>query len=247
MVGVLEHSTTSPLLIRYGSFFLLMALLVLMIVPRSRRYWLAIQHRRQSAVHHPEDGLAKPQPAPCQEQPQPAQLYISLSLRGPKQAFNVFGKVFLSVLVLAEYTVFSLHPLYQLAILIGSLLLGLLAALSGAFMRNKSSMQRIDVSANGIASHYLMNDMQINWHDARLFATYKNIKFLNRGASPDQIYELVGEQAVVRWSKQRMPIKAIATEPAMSVEEYERWLEQLHGYITERTQLPLHDLDKAFD
>jgi hypothetical protein len=247
LLGVLDRNNTSPLLFRYGIFVLLLALLVLVSVPRTRRYWLTIQHRRQIAVQHPEDGLATPQPGPSQEQPQPAQLYISMSIRSQKQAFKVFGTVFLIFLVLAEFIVFSLNPLYQLAMLIGSLLLGLLAALSGAFMRNKSNMQRIDVSTNGIASHYLTNDAQINWHDARLFATYKNIKLLNRGAPPNQIYELVGEQAVVRWSKQRMPIKAITTEPAMSGEEYERWLEQLHGYITERTQLPLHDLDKAFD
>nr|MBA2392486.1 hypothetical protein [Ktedonobacteraceae bacterium] len=236
---------TGSLIFRYGVFVLLFALLIWLIIPTTQRYWFNIQRRRQSAVQHPEHGLAAPQPGPTQEQPQPTRLYISMITNSTSHAFKQFGLLFIVFLAVIELLVFSLNPLYQLAILVGSLLLAGVSVLFGNLMRNKSTMQRIDVNANGIASHYILNDTQINWQDARLFATYKSFKLLNIGTPTTQIYELVGEQAVVRWSRQSVMIRTITTEPALSVEEYARWLQQLHGYISERTQLPLHDLDKV--
>lgn len=233
-----------PYLLRYGIFMVVIALLLQLVLPRSRRFWLTIQRRRQLAVQDPQQMLATNQPSPSQDPPQPAKIYVSAYASRQKQLRNTFIIFFIMLGFVAEIFFFSLNPLYQLAILGGTLLLSILLTLLTVFNKSKTAMRRIDVSSNGLATHYITTDAQINWEDVRLFATYKNIRLFNRNATTDHIYELVGEQAVVRWSDIDSPDKVITTEPSMSREEYERWIAQLHGYITEKTHLPLHDLDQ---
>jgi hypothetical protein len=82
------------------------------------------------------------------------------------------------------------------------------------------------------------------WNDARLFA----VTGPGRSGSPPVSYEVSSAAVKVRWVRIQPTMPhwflqpRFATEPTVSIEEYDRKMEQLLGLITARTGLPLYDL-----
>ncbi|GCE08251.1 hypothetical protein [Dictyobacter aurantiacus] len=107
-----------------------------------------------------------------------------------------------------------------------------------------TTQQRIEVNAQGISTRINMIDGYIGWQDARLFARYRIMQPLIKSPR-GQYYEIASQQTVVRWLANRSRVAPITTRPKMKQEQYERWLQDLAGYITERTSLSLVDLDNV--
>jgi hypothetical protein len=94
------------------------------------------------------------------------------------------------------------------------------------------------------AGKLLEADSQMGWQDVRLFSVYQGLQLL-KGVSRMQVYELASEQTVVRWSWSRSRFQSFTTEPRMSQEAFDAWMEHLHGYVEAQTNLPLMELDIA--
>ncbi|GCE31583.1 hypothetical protein KDA_70670 [Dictyobacter alpinus] len=223
-----------------GMLFVVFAF-TLGILSISQRYWQRIASLRQRASQTPATFEVSPQPTPTTEILQPASLIIR----------NRFSYLFI-IFFVESFIIWSLingslinallHQRLESTGLLISLVLALLMSVLMTPFIQRASQRRIEVSAHGISTRLNMVDSYINWQDARLFARYQNMQLRQR-STRNRYYELASQQTVARWLVNRNHFSFITTEPKMSQEQYENWLQALDGYITARTQLPLLDLD----
>ncbi|GCE31459.1 hypothetical protein KDA_69430 [Dictyobacter alpinus] len=206
----------------------------------ARRYWLRQQKQRELSKQTPERFRASIQPQPVSTPPQPGKLDVKIS---PLYLFSV---TFISLLVISFLLVeviFRQTGLYLLYILLGCMLLSLFSAITTVALSGKRYQRRIEVWPNGITSRISIMESQINWQDVTSFIRYRGLRIIP-GQSKIQIYELTGDNTVVRWQWPHNQLRFQKTDPTMTPKEHDRWMEHLSGYIVERTGLPLLDLDE---
>ncbi|GCE08253.1 hypothetical protein KDAU_55820 [Dictyobacter aurantiacus] len=85
------------------------------------------------------------------------------------------------------------------------------------------------------------------WQEICFFATYKgpSTPLLLSTSKHDRYYELASPQRIIRWRYQSRRAPQMTTQPELDQQAYDRWHQQLLGYIQARTNLPLVDLDSV--
>ncbi|GLV55429.1 hypothetical protein KDH_22730 [Dictyobacter sp. S3.2.2.5] len=245
----LTHSLFMPALPGFGNAFwlvigiLLFIMLVLsaVILLASQRYWQHLNCQRQRAIQQPDAFLAQSQPIHIVEPPQP----VSLIIR--PRAYRLFIMFFIEGFFLGSLLNNSLfNAIIHQRLALSGLISPFIFALSlGIFMTpfiQRSTQQRIEVNAQGISTRLNMIDSHINWQDARLFTRYRILQLFSKPPR-SQYYEIASQQTVVRWLANRSRVATVTTQPKMNQQQYELWLRDLSSYITQRTNLPLVDLD----
>jgi hypothetical protein len=222
-----------------GILLLVLTLIFLGIIRISRSYWKRIGQLRPEALQQPERFRARIQPTPFKELPQPASLRIHTRriMLVPLIFIESFVFWFLFCAIL-----FGLAGNRLFITLIISLLAGLLMSMFLTPVVEKANERRIEVTPDGLTSRFGGADSQMSWQDARLFSVYQGLQLL-KGASRIQVYELASEQTVVRWVWSRSRFQIFTTEPRMSQEAFDAWMEHLHGYVEAQTNVPLIELD----
>jgi hypothetical protein len=227
----------------FGNFllvmgFLLLALMLAMsvIILLAQRYWRRIGRLRLAALQQPQLFQASLQPSAHAELPQPASIRLRTSRVWVWTIGFVEGFI---VWFLVGVAVFKLSLLSSM---ISSLVFGLLMSSFISMLNSRVGEQRIEVTPEGIKTRFANVDSYLNWWDARLFARYTGQGLFNR-PTRTQTYELASEHMVVRLPRLQSRLQMYTTEPKMSREELERWLNNLQGYMVERTGLTLMDLD----
>jgi membrane protein YdbS with pleckstrin-like domain len=240
-----RHTTSFPPvdvvnpLLWIGGLFLILTVFLFLILFYSGRYWNRIRRKRREVLQQPEHFLVPGQPAAHGEQPLPATMHIRIR----KRFFlpMLFIESFVVSLILTG--VFFQWP--HKSLLVTLIITLCFASLMSLFMLpivSRSSGYRIEVRSDGIATRYGTVDSYVSWDDARLFARYGALRLIKR-SSHIQLYELASERTVVRWQWSHSRLGTMMLTPQMSREEFDRWLEQLQGYIVARTGLSLMDLD----
>lgn len=217
----------------FGLSFILWLFLVV------RRYWIKINYRRTRSKLDPGRYQLQQQPQAVDMLPQPGKLKLQVS-RGFLFGLT-FGIAFIMFFVLLE-AMLRQTGFYLLLILLISLFISLFSSVLSVAVSGKRYQRRIEVGLNGITSSMSVMESQMGWQEARRFLRYRGLHIFPR-RSKVEIYELVGDNTVVRWHWMHNRLRFMTTEPKMSPEEYDRWMEQMTGYIIERTGLPLLDLD----
>ncbi|GCE08398.1 hypothetical protein [Dictyobacter aurantiacus] len=216
-----------------GVFWILWLFLVV------RRYWLQINVRRTRSKLEPARYQLPQQPRAVSAPPQPGRL--GLHVNGGFLFGVTSGMSFIVLLVLTEI-ILRQTGLYLLITVGIALFVALFSAVFTVALRGKRQQRRIEVSSNGITSRAGVLESQMGWQEARRFLRYRALRIFP-GRAKTEIYELVGDNTVVRWNWQHNRLRFVYTDPKMSPDEYDRWMEQLIGYVIERTGLPLLDLD----
>lgn len=205
----------------------------------ARRYWMRVKQRRTHSAQEPARYQVQQQPLAVSAPPQPAKLKLQVS-RGFLFVLT-FSIAFIMFFVLLE-AMLRQTGFYLLLIVLISLFISLFSSVLSVAVRGKRYQRRIEVGLNGITSSMSVMESQMSWQEARHFLRYRGLRIFPR-RSKVEIYELVGDNTVVRWQWMHNRLRFMNTEPKMSPEEYDRWMEQMTGYIIERTGLPLLDLD----
>jgi len=224
------------------SGLLLLGVMVLILsgATFARKYWEIVAKKRQEALWQPERFLVSAQPSPYPQLPSPASVHI----RTRKIVFFLISWVTNFVLWLLFTTVIFQQPHRSfLGVLIVAFLWALFMSLFTLPLTGRSLESRIEVRADGISTRFGTIDTHMKWEEARLFARHGRRRRINNSSPRVQNYELAGEHKVVRWQELRSRRWMLSIEPQMSQEEFDRWLEQLHGHIVAHTGLPLLDLD----
>ncbi|GCE31581.1 hypothetical protein KDA_70650 [Dictyobacter alpinus] len=111
--------------------------------------------------------------------------------------------------------------------------------------RNQPRYPYVEVSQDGIAAAMDKIREPLPWQDICFFATYQGpyTPFMLTSSKHARYYELASPQRIIRWQYQPKRSPLIAIQPKLDQAAYDRWHQQLLGYIKERTNLPLVDLD----
>ncbi|GLV55427.1 hypothetical protein KDH_22710 [Dictyobacter sp. S3.2.2.5] len=137
-----------------------------------------------------------------------------------------------------------------MALLIGVITAALLciAVLVTVYVqRNKPKWPYVEVSEGGIAAAMDKIREPLLWQNIYFFATYKGppTHFALSTSKHARYYELASPQRIIRWRYQPRLAPQMTTRPELDQQAYDRWHQQLLGYIRERTSLPLVDLDRV--
>ncbi|GHO88844.1 hypothetical protein KSZ_68500 [Dictyobacter formicarum] len=113
--------------------------------------------------------------------------------------------------------------------------------------RNKPKWPYVEVHEDGIAAALDKIGEPLPWQDICFFATYKGppTPFAIGTNKYARYYELASHQRIIRWRHHPRLSPWMATRPVLDQAAYNRWQQQLLGYIKERTSLPLVDLDSV--
>ncbi|GCE24142.1 hypothetical protein [Dictyobacter kobayashii] len=207
------------------------------------RYWRALQQKRQLAFWQPENYLASDQPIPSLELPQPTRIATTTKLN------TLFLLILLYSFILMVLICVSLPnlPLFNtLLISTGvALMVGILALITTYVQRRKPKWPYVEVRENDIAAALDKIREPLPWQNIRFFATYKGPSTLFTVGTNKytRYYELATPQKIIRWRHQFKLSSWLETRPALDQDAYDHWHQQLLGYIKERTNLPLVDLD----
>jgi hypothetical protein len=226
-------------LLTIGIMFLILVLLLVVVMQYSRSYWNRIARKRQEALQQPERFRTLVPPETLAEQPSPSTMRIRL-----RKTF-LFPLLFVENFVIWFIFTTVIFHWPQKNLLVTVISIGCIALLMSVLflpILGRSGGWRIELRADGIATRYGTVDTYVSWKDARLFARYGALRLAQR-SSRIQLYELASEHSVVRWQWSHSRLWTTMLEPEMSREEFDRWLEQLQGYVMVRTSLPLMDLD----
>ncbi|MDQ2714731.1 MAG: hypothetical protein M3Z08_07485 [Chloroflexota bacterium] len=251
LIGKLSHNTgsifslfsggSSNFFLVVGAILLACMFLLLGIMQLTQHYWQRIGHLRSEALQQPERFRARVQPTPALELPQPASIRIRTrrSVMLPLLFIEYFVLFFLFFALL-----FGLEGNHLIIALVVCVLASLVMSVYFRSSTQKAQERRIEVTPAGISSRFGGVDTQIHWQDVRLFAVYRGMQLFKR-ASRTQVYELASTQTAVRlqWSHSRF--QTFATEPEMSQQTFDAWMEHLNGYFVAQTHLSLVELDTA--
>ncbi|GCE22482.1 hypothetical protein [Dictyobacter kobayashii] len=224
-----------------GILILLSVGFSLWIFLMARRYWMRINQRRTLSAQEPARYQVQPQLLAVNTPPQPGKLKLQMS-RGFLFGLT-FGISFIIIFALME-ALLRQTGLYLLIILLVAVFISLFSSIVTMALTGKRYQRRIEVWSNGITSSISVLESQMGWQEARRFQRYRGLRLLP-GRAKLEIYELVGDNTVVRWHWMHNRLRFVNSEPKMSPEEYDQWMEQMTGYIIERTGLPLLDLDTS--
>jgi hypothetical protein len=231
-------NTTDDVLVFLGIALLLLAVLLFLLSVSLRGYWSSIQKARQNALHQPQHFLLEPQPVAINELPQPNGIQWKMKRNIQFLYFFMFYFVFSAIL---DY--FINNPAFTIKHILITLITALLfATIMTAFSTlstKRTGTQTVSITEAGITSRIAGIETFTKWEDARLFTCYRErILGLTRKAVQ---YELVSEQTIVRWGQPKT-LRLLQVEPSMDQQQFERWHEQLRGYVVGRTGLPLVEL-----
>ena len=100
--------------------------------------------------------------------------------------------------------------------------------------------QLIEVTDEGLRTHYKGQDNSIRWSDVHLFAYYG--VFSDAHGRRTYTYEVSGSETVVKWTEYRRKNRMWFIKTNVPFEEYRKHMLALNGMIAARTSLQLHDL-----
>lgn len=228
-------------LLSLGVVLLICMLLLLGLMQLTQRYWQRIGQLRSEALQQPERFRSQVQPTPAMELPQPASIRIHTRriVMLPLLFIECFVLLFLFFALL-----FGLEGNHLIIALVVCVLASLGMSMFFTSSTQKAQERRIEVTPAGISSRLGGVDTQIAWQDARLFSVYQGMHMFRR-ASRMQTYELASTQTVVRLQWPHSRFQTFATEPEMSQQAFDAWMEHVNGYIAAQTHLPLMELDAA--
>ena len=227
------------MLLVFGAIMLVVLLFALVFLVLAQRYWKRIARLRPQALQEPERFIARVQPAPYMELPQPA------SVRIHTRRMVMVPLMFIENVVLWFLFSAFLFGLGGNRLFIAVVLAVLASLVMSAFLTSfteKAQERRIEVTPAGITSQFGGISSQIRWQDARLFSSYRGVQLRKRNARA-RVYELASEQTAVRWQWPHARFQVFTTEPEMSQQAFDAWMEHVNGYIEEQTRLPLMELD----
>jgi hypothetical protein len=232
----------------FGVLFLLLALFLFITTRNSQRYWKRIGQLRQAAFLEPERYTAHQQPVAHKELLQPASILIRLGRRSIIWSIIITFVVYFLINFSFHFFPDDYRSLVSLLIstALSSLVYGIGMGVLSFYAQRNTGKQRIEITSDGITTRMNHIDSYIHWQDIRLFARYRSLKLFNNNTSKPYTYtyELAGTDVVVRISvSPKSSLAGRKVEPVMTYEELEHWHEQLYGYIVQRTNLPLLDLE----
>ncbi|WP_126557408.1 hypothetical protein [Dictyobacter kobayashii] len=202
-----------------------------------------MQRKRQQAFAQPASYQASYQPVPAPQIPQPDRVVTTTKVSAILLIILLFSFIFLTVMGVLSFSISLL-----VALLIGAVItlaIGILLFIATYIERSKPKWPYVEVSEDGIATAIDKIRQPIPWQDICFFATYKGpstpIKINSDKYAP--YYELASPQRIIRWQYHSRLSPRIKIQPELDQAAYDRWHQQLLGYIKERTGLPLVDLD----
>jgi hypothetical protein len=161
------------------------------------RFWKRIAQRRALALHDAQSFIAASQPWPIESAQLPQTIRVKTNFK-----LLLYGALILLAVVTIFVVLLSLSTLKLESILIvlSSILLPCaLLIILFPLIYGRIYFQSIEVTEEGVTTHYLGETQHIRWEDARLFARYDAIN--TQGRNPIfQTYELTDDQTVVRWN-----------------------------------------------
>ena len=212
------------------------------------RFWKRIASKRYAVmmsnqiiqVQPVTDGLVQALPQALRIRQQPRKLIITSII----SSTILFLVVFLALILFFGWDM-RWVPLAAIILLI-AIIIFVIAILVGF---NSKFITYVELFPEGIRTYFGGRAYSIRWQHIRVFARYENILPLNlrRGKrKPHFVYELsgisgTGETIVAYW--QLPAYQGMIIEPPMTLEQYERYPEQLAALITARTGLSLLDFD----
>jgi hypothetical protein len=231
----------SSFLLAFGAIMLVVLLFALSYLRLAQGYGKRIGQLRPEALQQPERFRAREQPAPYMELPQPASIRIHSRriVMMPLTFIENFVLWFLSFALL-----FGLGGNRLFIALVISLLASLVMIAFLTPFIEKAQERRIEITPGGIISRFGGVNSQVRWQDARLFSSYRGVRLFKR-SSRAQVYERASEQTVVRWLWPHSRFQMFTTEPEMSQQAFDTWMEHVNGYVNAQTHLPLVELDTA--
>lgn len=232
----------------------LLYLLVWYVVIKRWRFIFRLARKRRLAVSHQADfPTVELTESQMLTMISPSRLIQRLNKRLP-----IIVTVFLTAIILGfiwiYVLVFNLPSKVDLsftliALAIASLfIIGLMIIfffMSG--MRNEG-MQSITLTDEDITVR--SGDGQVHslqWHEIQLFATYRLFSSFGFRKKGSLAYEVSSAHLVVRWvqaSEQQLLSGSILTEPEMTVEQYQRYMQMICAVIAHKTGLPLYAFDE---
>ncbi len=235
----LSSGRFSNFLLFFGVLMLVLLLFLLPILRVVSRYWNRIARVRVEAMRQPERFRSQVQPTRCMELPQAA----SVRIQGRRSVMLplMFVEAFVLWFVFFAF-LFGLGGSHLFVALGTSVLFGLVMGLFLSSVIRQAQEQRIEVTPYGISSRYGGVSSQMRWRDARLFSCYRGPRLFKKN-SRSQIYELASEETVVRWIWPHSRMMTFTGENNMSQQEFDVWMEQVNGYVENRTGLELMELD----
>lgn len=226
-----------------GAFVLLSLPAMMLIQANTRNNLHSKQRQREVAIQQPERFMLPTQPTPEQDMPQPTTTFTNVNTT---TTILIMGGVYAVIWFIGNQLLTPSGSARDLlAKLSGSLFFGLVMGIATVLLNSQTNRQLIEVSKTGITTAaFGMKRNQIAWQDVLLFTASANSTTPTPDVRKHPVYELVSAQTIVRWQWQRPLIaQLLKTDPHMSRDEYNRWMEHLHGYIVARTNLPLLNLD----
>lgn len=215
----------------------------------AERWWKPVEALRQAAAGEDRRFLAREQPRPNAEA---LAVPVKIITRYSQKRLRTFGPIFAFLVIGFGDAVFFFEEWLQRQVdaSLWPWLLSLTAIVSAVmiFVIVVSWRQRwvVEIGPEGMRSWVQSmgtrdTGLFLLWHEARLFACYRNPGPWNKGSV--LTYELSSARQVVTWTwvQRQEPLRVIE-EPILPFEEHQEQMRALCSLITAKTGLPLYDL-----